>query len=123
MRSAGSQGWAGVCNTHFWFDPAKDDVAGLIMTQTLPFVEPRFMKVYEQIRTGSLRKLITRFESPSSSFPRRRESRVNNLLIEGVAHNFIVHSYSRVSFSGHWRALEYKTALLKAGFTNPTRLL
>ena len=47
MRSAGSQGWAGVCNTHFWFDPAKD-VAGLIMTQTLPFVEPRFMKVYEQ---------------------------------------------------------------------------
>ena len=46
MRSAGSQGWAGVCNTHFWFDPSKD-VAGLIMTQTLPFVEPRFLKVYE----------------------------------------------------------------------------
>ncbi len=45
MRSAGSQGWAGVCNTHFWFDPAKD-VAGLIMTQTLPFVEPRFMNTY-----------------------------------------------------------------------------
>ena len=42
MRSAGSQFWAGVCNTHFWFDPKKD-VAGLIMTQTLPFVEPRFM--------------------------------------------------------------------------------
>ena len=45
MRSAGSQGWAGVCNTHFWFDPAKD-VAGLIMTQTLPFVELRFMNTY-----------------------------------------------------------------------------
>jgi CubicO group peptidase (beta-lactamase class C family) len=45
MRSAGSQGWAGVLNTHFWFDPAKD-VAGLIMTQTLPFVEPRFMATY-----------------------------------------------------------------------------
>ena len=47
MRSAGAQGWAGVLNTHFWFDPAKD-VAGVIMTQTLPFVEPRFLAVYEQ---------------------------------------------------------------------------
>ena len=46
MRSAGSYCWAGVCNTHYWFDPARD-VAGLIMTQTLPFVEPPFMKVYE----------------------------------------------------------------------------
>jgi len=34
-----------VLNTHFWFDPAKD-VAGIIMTQTLPFVEPRFLDVY-----------------------------------------------------------------------------
>lgn len=45
MRSAHSQGWAGVCNTHFWFDPKKD-VAGLIMTQTLPFVEKPFMDLY-----------------------------------------------------------------------------
>ena len=47
MRSAGSQGWAGVLNTHFWFDPAKD-VAATLMTQTLPFVEAPFMAVYEQ---------------------------------------------------------------------------
>jgi len=46
MRSAGSQTWAGVLNSHFWFD-AKKDVAALIMTQSLPFVEPRFMKTYE----------------------------------------------------------------------------
>ena len=46
-RSAGSQGWAGVLNTHFWFDPARE-VAGLIMTQSLPFVEPRFMALYER---------------------------------------------------------------------------
>ncbi len=46
MRSAGSQFWAGVCNTHFWFDPTKG-LAGLLMTQTLPFVEPRFMKLYD----------------------------------------------------------------------------
>ena len=47
MRKAGSQGWAGVLNTHYWFDPASD-IAGLIMTQSLPFVEPRFMQVYEK---------------------------------------------------------------------------
>ena len=46
MRAAGSQGWAGMLNTHYWFDPARD-VAGIIMTQTLPFVEPRFMHFYE----------------------------------------------------------------------------
>jgi CubicO group peptidase (beta-lactamase class C family) len=51
MRSAGSQFWAGVCNTHFWFDPKKD-VIGIIMTQTLPFVEPRFMAMYEAFERG-----------------------------------------------------------------------
>ena len=51
MRSAGSQFWAGVCNTHYWFDPAKN-VAGVIMTQSLPFVEPRFMGVYEAFERG-----------------------------------------------------------------------
>ena len=46
MRSAGTQSWAGVLNTHYWIDPSKD-VAAVIMTQSLPFVEPRFMQVYE----------------------------------------------------------------------------
>jgi methyl acetate hydrolase len=45
MRSAGSQGWAGLLNTHYWFDPARD-VAATIMTQTLPFVEAPFTQVY-----------------------------------------------------------------------------
>jgi len=45
-RSAGTQSWAGVCNTHYWIDPAKD-LAALIMTQSLPFVEPPFMKTYD----------------------------------------------------------------------------
>ena len=47
MRSAGSQSWAGVLNPHYWFDPARD-VAGVIMTQTRPFAEAPFMKVYEE---------------------------------------------------------------------------
>lgn len=46
MRSAGSQMWAGIANTHFWFDPASD-VAGVVMTQLLPFVEKPFMDLYE----------------------------------------------------------------------------
>lgn len=45
MRSTGSQSWAGVLNSHYWIDPSKD-IAALIMTQSLPFVEPRFMDTY-----------------------------------------------------------------------------
>ncbi len=45
-RSAGSMGWAGVCNTHFWIDPAKD-VAAVLMTQSLPFVEPGMLQTYD----------------------------------------------------------------------------
>jgi len=44
-RSAGSLSWAGVCNTHYWIDPARD-LAAVIMTQSLPFVEPPLMKTY-----------------------------------------------------------------------------
>jgi methyl acetate hydrolase len=47
MRHAGSQGWAGVLNSHYWFDP-QANVIGLLMTQSLPFVEPRFMSTYEK---------------------------------------------------------------------------
>jgi SAM-dependent methyltransferase len=39
-------------NTHYWFDPARD-VAGVIMTQTLPFAQPRFMAVYGQFERGA----------------------------------------------------------------------
>ena len=55
MRQAGSQGWAGVLNSHFWFDP-KADVAGLLMTQSLPFVEPRFMSAYEAFERAAYRQ-------------------------------------------------------------------
>lgn len=45
-RRAGSQSWAGVCNTHYWIDPASD-MAAVIMTQSLPFVEPPLLKTYD----------------------------------------------------------------------------
>jgi methyl acetate hydrolase len=50
-RSAGSLTWAGVLNTHFWLDPKKD-VAAVIMTQSLPFVEPRYMQLYADYETA-----------------------------------------------------------------------
>lgn len=45
MRHAGSQGWAGVLNSHYWFDP-KANLAAVIMTQALPFADPRFLQTY-----------------------------------------------------------------------------
>ncbi len=59
MRSAGSQFWAGVCNTHYWFDPARD-MAGIVMTQTLPFVEPRFMGLYQAFERAAYRTVSSR---------------------------------------------------------------
>ncbi len=52
MRRAGAQGWAGLLNTHFWFDPAAD-LAGLIMTQALPFADPRFMAAYARFERAA----------------------------------------------------------------------
>ena len=38
-RSAGSLAWAGINNTYYWLDPKKQ-VAGVLMTQVLPFADP-----------------------------------------------------------------------------------
>ncbi len=56
MRKAGSQGWAGVLNTHYWFDP-QADLAGLLMTQSLPFVEPRFVETYAKFEQAAYRRV------------------------------------------------------------------
>lgn len=45
QRSAGSLTWAGFYNTHFWID-CKRGLAGLLMTQLLPFCDPRFIDLY-----------------------------------------------------------------------------
>jgi methyl acetate hydrolase len=56
MRHAGSQGWAGVLNSHYWFDPSAN-LFGLIMTQSLPFADPRFMATYEQFERAAYSSL------------------------------------------------------------------
>ncbi len=45
-RSAGGLSWAGLYNSFFWVDPAKD-VAGVFLTQTLPFVDPVVLGAFE----------------------------------------------------------------------------
>ena len=55
MRHAGSQGWAGVLNSHYWFDPTAN-VIGLLMTQSLPFIEPRFASTYEKFERAVYRR-------------------------------------------------------------------
>ena len=50
-RSPGSVSWAGLANTYFWLDPAKR-VAGVILTQSLPFVDPQAIKLYGRFESG-----------------------------------------------------------------------
>jgi methyl acetate hydrolase len=44
-RSANSLTWAGIYNTYYWLDPQKH-VAGVILTQILPFADHKAVKLY-----------------------------------------------------------------------------
>ncbi|TME32150.1 MAG: beta-lactamase family protein [Chloroflexi bacterium] len=46
-RSAGSLCWAGLGNTYFWIDPTRR-VAGVILTQILPFADAAVLDMYDQ---------------------------------------------------------------------------
>jgi CubicO group peptidase (beta-lactamase class C family) len=50
-RSAGSVTWAGIFNTYYWLDP-KRRVAGVIMTQILPFADPQTVALYGAFERG-----------------------------------------------------------------------
>lgn len=41
-RNAGSLAWAGIYNSYYWLDPVAR-VAGVILTQILPFADPRVL--------------------------------------------------------------------------------
>jgi methyl acetate hydrolase len=45
-RSANSLAWAGLANTYYWIDPAKQ-VAGIIMTQILPFFDSKVLELFD----------------------------------------------------------------------------
>lgn len=46
-RSAGSLAWAGLNNTYYWLDPHRK-VAGVLMTQTLPFADPSVLETLDR---------------------------------------------------------------------------
>ncbi len=50
-RSPGSLAWAGLANTYFWIDPARD-VAGVILMQLLPFVDKKCLEAFAGFESG-----------------------------------------------------------------------
>jgi CubicO group peptidase (beta-lactamase class C family) len=50
-RSANSLSWAGIANTYFWLDPSKK-VAGVLLSQTLPFADPVSLGIYDRFERG-----------------------------------------------------------------------
>ena len=48
MRRAGSGAWAGLCNTHFWVDPASG-ICGSVYSNFLPFVPQDAMAMYADV--------------------------------------------------------------------------
>jgi methyl acetate hydrolase len=55
-RRGGSLSWAGLANTYFWVDPSKQ-VAGVIMTQVLPFADPRVLGLYGKFESSLYKAL------------------------------------------------------------------
>jgi methyl acetate hydrolase len=51
-RSPESLAWAGLRNTYFWIDP-KRRVAGLILTQIIPFADPLVLDVLANFETAT----------------------------------------------------------------------
>ena len=54
-RSAGSLTWAGLGNTYFWVDPARG-VAGVLLTQILPFADPTVLECCVHSNARSMRR-------------------------------------------------------------------
>jgi methyl acetate hydrolase len=50
-RSAGSLAWAGLANTYFWIDPARD-IAGVILMQVLPFFDEKCLEAFAGFERG-----------------------------------------------------------------------
>jgi len=50
-RSPGSLAWAGLANTYFWIDPARN-VAGVILMQVLPFADGKCLEAFAGFERG-----------------------------------------------------------------------
>lgn len=50
-RSAGSLAWAGLANTYYWIDPARD-ISGVILMQVLPFADAKCLDAFAALERG-----------------------------------------------------------------------
>src|SRR6266566_21614 len=50
-RSPGSLAWAGLANTYFWIDPARN-VSGVILMQLLPFADKKCLEAFAGFEAG-----------------------------------------------------------------------
>jgi methyl acetate hydrolase len=50
-RSAGSLAWAGLANTYFWIDPARN-ITGVILMQLLPFADAKCLEAFAGFERG-----------------------------------------------------------------------
>jgi methyl acetate hydrolase len=55
-RGAGSLAWAGLYNTYYWLDPARK-VAGVLMTQILPFADPAVLDALDAFENAVYRAI------------------------------------------------------------------
>ena len=66
-RSAGSLAWAGLANTYFWIDPARN-VAGVILMQLLPFADAKALEAFAALSAGFMPGSM-----PAAASARRKE--------------------------------------------------
>jgi methyl acetate hydrolase len=50
-RNAGTVGWGGLFNSYYWLDPVRR-IAGVILTQILPFADPAAVRLYGRFERG-----------------------------------------------------------------------
>ena len=55
-RNAGSLTWAGLNNTYYWLDPIRK-IAGVFLTQTLPFADPTVLQALDGFESAVYRSL------------------------------------------------------------------
>ena len=55
-RSAGSLSWGGIFNSYYWIDPTKR-VAAVLLTQILPFADPRAIALLGAFEGAVYRKI------------------------------------------------------------------
>lgn len=53
-RSPGGLAWAGLGNTYYWIDPTRG-TAGVVMTQSLPFADPRALALLWAVERATCR--------------------------------------------------------------------